>query len=166
MSPGPKHPNIRPGSREPPPPSDRSSRYAPSVSSTSDQSHHSHHLSNIFPTLAGQSNPEEFAFERPADNAAVDALFERVRISRNLEGVGNLSTEQKWLLVQSNEQQMWREEKQRLAHAKKVASAGSQAPNVYAQGTPEWYLKKFMDLTVTHKHVASLAVSLRTFEIK
>ena len=67
-------------------------------------------------------------------------------------------------MVYSDEQLRWKEEKQREEQARRQAEAGQAA--FLVESTPEWYLKKFMDRTITPKLAAGLQVSLRGKEVR
>ena len=105
----------------------------------------------------------DFSFPRPA-NEEIEALFENLRQTRGLGELPNLTIDQKWSMVYSDEQLRWKEEKQREEQARKQAEAGVAA--FLVDGTPEWFIKKFMDRTITAKIATSLQVSLRSKEVK
>lgn len=111
----------------------------------------------------------EFHFPRPSDSE-IDALFEDVKATRDLGPLNDkLSPDQKWLIVVSDEQARWIEDKKRAeseaARNRSIMMGQTPAASTYSKDSPEWYLKKFMDKTITHKHVASLCVSLRTMPV-
>lgn len=95
-------------------------------------------------------------------------MFERVRSERDIGEATNMTMEQKWGIVYAHEQDRWNNLKRKEAMIKKAAagSGDGKAIAVYSKDTPEWYLKKFMDQTITAKHVGSLTVSLRTLPIE
>lgn len=136
----------------------RSSRYAPSLSSFDSHGH----LSSISAHLHRHGG--EFSFPRPDDDEEIEALFENIRRTRGLGELPNLSVDQKWHIVYSDEQLRWKEEKQREEQARKQADSGQAA--FLVDGTPEWYIKKFMDRTITPKLAGGLQVSLRGKEVR
>lgn len=138
----------------------RSSRYAASLSSH--DSHH--HLSSISAHLSRYSGKEEFNYPRPANDEEIEVLFEQVRQTRGLGELPGLTTDQKWQMVHSDEQLKWKEERQREEQARKQVETGQ--PAVLIDGTPEFYIKKFMDSTITAKQAGSLLVSLRGKEVR
>ena len=80
------------------------------------------------------------------------------------------SVEKKWTLVYNDlltEQSSDRErERARRVFPTSTPSAPSpQSTMVLMRNSPEWFIKKFMDGTVTSKHIESLAVTLRTCAI-
>lgn len=142
--------------------SNRSSRYAPSLSPFESQSSH-HHLSQF---TSYHKHPDEFFFPRPDHDEEIEALFEntkRVRDLGDLSNLSNLSIDQKWNIVYSSEQIRWKDEKIRDEQARKQTDSGQAAPIV--ENTPEWYIQKFLDKTITAKQASSLHVSLRSREL-
>ncbi|KAG8813865.1 hypothetical protein FRC17_001400, partial [Serendipita sp. 399] len=107
----------------------------------------------------------EFHLERPDNPQEIDYMFERVKAERDLADTGSMTMDQKWGIVLAHEHDRWTQQKRKEAQLRKAAVVGSGAPTVYTKDTPEWYLKKFMDQTITAKHVGSLTVSLRTLPI-
>ena len=61
----------------------------------------------------------------------------------------------------SDEQLKWKEERQREEQIRKQPSNPGQL-----EGTPEWYIKKFLDKTITPKQATGLSVSLRSNDIE
>ncbi|EJD02078.1 uncharacterized protein FOMMEDRAFT_87486 [Fomitiporia mediterranea MF3/22] len=136
----------------------RVSKYAASLTpSDSMQSHYSH-ASQMFHHSKG-STQDGFEFDRPTDEG-VEALFEQVRLKRDLGELPSLSVDQKWQMVYNDEHIRWKEEKKMEELTRKQAETGAQ--NAFVKDSPEWYLKKFLDQTITPKQAASLLVSLRT----
>lgn len=138
----------------------RGSRYAPSTSSES-QPHFSH-LSQHFYHRHG--NQDDFSFPRPDNDEDIEALFENVKRTRDLGDMPNLSTEQKWHMVYNDEHIRWKEERTREDQTRKQTETGQPASIV--ENTPEWYIKKFLDKTITAKQAGSLLVSLRSKEMR
>ncbi|TFY76366.1 hypothetical protein EWM64_g7645 [Hericium alpestre] len=144
----------------------RSSRFLSTItgagagSELSPQSGHSHH----FPHLHRHSHShDDFYFPRPEDDAEIEALFENLKMARDLGPLPDLSMDQKWRMVEGDERIRWNEERNREQHAKKQLELGKPASVV--EGTPEWYLKKFLDKTITAKQASNLLVSLRSRDI-
>ncbi|KAL5511448.1 hypothetical protein ACEPAH_4664 [Sanghuangporus vaninii] len=136
----------------------RVSKYAASLTpSDSLQSHYSH-ASHMFHHNKGAH--DDFEFERPSDDV-VEALFEQVRLKRDLGSLPSLSVDQKWQIVYNDEQLRWKEERVREEATKRQTEIGP-SQTAFIKDSPEWYLKKFLDQTITPKQAASLLVSLRT----
>ncbi|KAG9318370.1 armadillo-type protein [Chiua virens] len=105
---------------------------------------------------------DEFYFPRPDNDDDIEALFARVAQQRDLPNVDNLSINQKWNIVYAAEQVRWQEERGRSEQARKQGDAGQ--PTLSGEGSPEWYIRKFLDGTITAKQVSSVWVSLRGHE--
>lgn len=112
-----------------------------------------------------QSSIDEFHFPRPETDEEIEVLFQRVRARLGIHDATNITIEQKWQIVHQDEQAKFREQRKKKNDLRKQAVTGQPSINVITKDTPEWYLKKFMDSTITPKHVQSLAVSLRTLPI-
>lgn len=144
----------------------RSSRYAASVSSEGGSSHHHHHHSSIS-QLYHRPPPssDTFKFPRPATDAEIEVLFENVKRTRDFPDLPrNLTVDHKWHLVYNDEHIRWDKEKQKELQSKKQKDLGQSTGVV--PDSPEWYLKKFVDKTITAKQVQSLGVSLRSNEMR
>ena len=103
------------------------------------------HLRNI---LRG----EEFHFPRP-DNDELELLFQEIKQSFGPgDNLPSMTVDQKWLMVYNSEHLRWAEERRREQQTE-------------VQGSPEWYIQRFMERTITQKQVSSLGVSLRTNEL-
>ncbi|KAG8899897.1 hypothetical protein FRB99_006387 [Tulasnella sp. 403] len=136
----------------------RVSAYAPSTTSTASdsQSHHSHshpHLHRLF-----HRHDEEFYAQKPSPEE-IEALFNQVLEERVVGDLNsNLDLDMKWKLVVQHMRYG-----QDRAHSHK--GHGSSPVSVPEKNTPEWYLKKFIDHTITAKEVSGLGVSLRTMPV-
>ncbi|KAJ3860420.1 hypothetical protein EV359DRAFT_49140 [Lentinula novae-zelandiae] len=133
----------------------RLSRYAPSLVASDVGSH----LSHLYHPHRSH-NPDEFEFPRPTDDE-IEALFEQVKLTRGVDDL-NLPVEQKWNLVKSDLHIRWKEEKTRDEQAKRQIETGQSSAIIV--DTPEWYVRKFLDKTITPKQASSLQVSLRSKE--
>ncbi|KIJ69530.1 hypothetical protein HYDPIDRAFT_106175 [Hydnomerulius pinastri MD-312] len=119
---------------------------------------HSSHLSHIF----HKQHTEEFDFPRPERDEDIEALFSRVAQQRDLHNVDKLPIDQKWNIVFAAEQMRWQDEKNRDEQARKQGETGLSGPPT--DRSPEWYIRKFMDGTITSKQASSVWVSLRGHE--
>lgn len=141
--------------------SNRLSRYTSSISPT-EASHH--HLSTLSQHIHKLTTADEFYYPRPEDEEEIEMLFQNIMRMRDLGDMPNLSIDQKWHIVYNDEQIRWKEERQREEQARKQSETGQ--PAAISEGTPEWYIKKFVDKTVTAKQASSLQVSLRSKELR
>ena len=81
-----------------------------------------------------------------------------------LDDIPHLSIDQKWHIVYNDEQMRWADERRREEQSRKQNESGQAA--AFSEGTPEWYIRRFMDRTITPKQAASLLVSLRTGTVR
>jgi len=104
----------------------------------------------------------DFVFPRPSDEE-IEALFENVVRTRDLTNLPPLTIDQKWSMVESDERLRFNDEKAREEQAKKVPEQSRSG--MIEERSPEWYLVKFMDKTITPKDASGLLVSLRGQEL-
>lgn len=138
----------------------RNSKYTPSLASSDAGSHHSH-LSQFYHR---HHNSESFYFPRPENDDEIEVLFEKVKLTRDLGDMPDLSIDQKWHMVYNDEHIRWKEDKQREEQSRRQNEMGQ--PAAMIPETPEWYIKKFLDKTITPKQAGSLLVCLRSKEVK
>ncbi len=115
-----------------------------------------------FPHLHRHSTSNDFVFPRPSDEE-IEALFENVMRTRDLSNLPHLTIDQKWSMVESDERLRFNEERAREEQAKKVPEQSRSG--MIEERSPEWYLVKFMDRTITPKDASGLLVSLRGQEL-
>jgi cytokinesis protein len=140
--------------------SNRYSGYAPSIaggSSATTETQHNRHLSHHFHLR----NQDAFDFPRPVHAEEIEALFEQMLERRDLEELRgkNMPLDQKWQLVWSDEHTRWSEAQKGPTQVPDAARTAD------VEGSPLWYIKKFMDKTITHKQAQGLPVSLRSHDI-
>jgi cytokinesis protein len=134
----------------------RSSRYT--TLSDPHLSHSHHHL-----RFHRHGTVDDFKFPRPHDDAEIEALFENIVRTRDLENLPPLTIDQKWNIVESDERIRWKDEKTREEQARKVPEQSR--PGMIEERSPEWYLRKFLDRSITPKDASGLLVSLRGHEV-
>lgn len=141
----------------------RASRYAPSLASNEARSTYSHHH---FPHAHLHRHPsaDEFYFPRPDSDAEIEALFDDMKRTRDLGQLPHLTIDQKWNMVESHERIRWKDEKTRDEQSRRQQDAGR--PAAIEEGSPQWYVKKFLDKTITAKQASGLWVSLRGKEMR
>ena len=146
--------------------SDRMSANARStVSDSSSQHHHSTHIGNALHTVRHGMHGEEFYFPRPNNDEEIEVLFQEIKRSLDLgDNMPNMTIDQKWQMVYNAEHLRWSEERRRDNQTRKQAETGQSAP--FGEGSPEWYIQKFMDRTITPKQASSLEVSLRSNQLR
>lgn len=121
------------------------------------------HIGDIL-TARKSVDAGEFYFPRPSDDE-VEQLFRKIKRSFGLgDHMLNMTVDQKWQMVHNAEYLRWSEELRREQQTKKPAGTGQSVS--FVQGSPEWYMQRFMVRTITQKEVTSLEVSLRTNELR
>lgn len=109
-------------------------------------------------------SPQEFNFPRPHDDRIIEQLFLELMIKRGWTNLPEQARRQmqaypadkKWTLVHQDKLTEWQ------------ADEGGRGGQTGAQreGSPEWFVKKVFDRSITTKQLQSLSVSLRTQPIK
>ncbi len=124
-------------------------------------------------------NPEGFNLPRPSDDRVIEAQFIELMHKRGWHNLPEQARRQmmayppakKWTLVHQDKLTEWQGEQKRRQTVRPQASLGPDgSPNIVArseeEGSPEWYVRKVMDDTITAKQLGSLSVSLRTQPIR
>ena len=151
----------------PPPQPSASATLRPSSSSTTRSDNrssrstfqtdpHSSHSHLHFPHIHRHTTVD-FEFPRPSDEE-IEARFQIVIRTRDLsnESLPPLTIDQKWGMVESYERLRFKEEKAREEQSRS---------GMIEERSPEWYIVKFMDRTITPKDASGLLVSLRGLEL-
>lgn len=130
----------------------RNSKYT-----TSSDPPHSHLSFN----LHHHQSSESFHFPRPPDDE-IEILFEKVKQTRgDPKGLDKFTIGQKWELVKNDEQIRWNE--QRIGEqSRKFQESGQSFP----PQSPEWFIQKLMNRTITPKQASDLLVCLRSKELR
>ncbi|RJE18445.1 Cytokinesis protein sepA, partial [Aspergillus sclerotialis] len=124
------------------------------------------------PSSTPSATPDQY-LSRPRDDRIVDQLFLDLMQKRGWQNLPEQAKRQmlaypaskKWTLVHQDRLTELQGEQKRRQHAR--YTYGHDAPSgllerADEEGSPEWYVKKVMDDTITSKQLASLSVSLRT----
>ncbi len=134
----------------------RHSKYSSLSSEGTSQNHFYHpHRHN---------NSDDAQLSRPDTDEEIEALFDNVKRTRDLADMPNLSIDQKWHMVYNDWQIRRKEEKQRDDQTRRQTELGQ--PAAIIRETPEWYIQKFLNKTITPKQAGSLQVSLRSLELR
>ncbi|KAJ9366839.1 hypothetical protein DTO282F9_8106 [Paecilomyces variotii] len=117
--------------------------------------------------------PPEQYLTRPRDDRVIDQLFLDLMQKRGWQNLPEQAKRQmlaypaskKWTLVHQDRLTELQGEQRRKNNARQTY--GSEAPSGLLsrseeEGSPEWYVRKVMDDTITSKQLGSLSVSLRT----
>lgn len=127
------------------------------------------------PTLSVPSNG---ILDRPKDDRVVDQMFYELMIKRGWQNLPEQAKRQmlsypaskKWTLVHQDRLAQWQSEQKRRQHARQTYGSADVPVGLLGradeEGSPEWYVKKVMDDTITTQQLGSLSVSLRTQPIR
>jgi cytokinesis protein len=111
--------------------------------------------------LHHRQTSEPFHFPRPK-NEEIEILFEKVKQTRgDPKGLDKFTIDQKWELVKNDEQIRWNEQRIGEQSRKLHETGQSLLPQ-----SPEWYIHKFMNRTITAKQASDLLVCLRSKEVR
>ncbi|KAH0555847.1 hypothetical protein GP486_006207 [Trichoglossum hirsutum] len=170
-----------------PPPADLDSGSWPNFSLAprqSQQPQHSHHHTSIlhghppgFSSTASFS-PDGFNLPRPSDDKIVEREFLELMHKRGWHNLPEQARRQmlaypaakKWTLVHQDKLTEWQGEQKRRQHARQTGYGNADGlgllGRVDEEGSPEWFVKKVLDDSITPKQLQSLSVSLRTQPIR
>lgn len=110
--------------------------------------------------------PAGFNLPRPKNDAEIESMFIELMHKRGWQNLPEQARRQmlayapakKWTLVHQDKLTEWQGEQKRRNN---IAIDGPRSrPD--EEGSPEWYVKKIVDDTISQKQLQSLAVSLRT----
>ncbi|KAL7271000.1 hypothetical protein RUND412_006268 [Rhizina undulata] len=109
------------------------------------------------------NSPDGFNLERPRDDRVVETMFYDLMLKRGYMNLPEPAKRQmmaypankKWVMVHQDKLADWQAEQKRRA----AVHAQGRDPD---EDSPEWYVKKIMDGTISAKQLGSLSVSLRT----
>lgn len=124
-------------------------------------------------------NPDGFILPRPSDDRVIEAHFIELMHKRGWHNLPEQARRQmmayppakKWTLVHQDKLTEWQGEQRRRQTARPQTTFGPDgSPNIVARSeeedSPEWYVRKVMDDSITAKQLGSLSVSLRTQPIR
>ncbi|TVY50929.1 Cytokinesis protein sepA [Lachnellula cervina] len=132
-----------------------------------------HHVSGFnSPSSSGQGQ-DAFNMNKPTDDRVVEEMFLALMQKRGWHNLPDQARRQmmayppakKWTLVHQDRLTEWQGEQKRRTTTKTPGQYGSamdMLANAEEEGTPEWFVKKVMDNSISAKQLQSLAVSLRT----
>jgi cytokinesis protein len=120
--------------------------------------------------------PPDQYLSRPKDDRMVDQLFFELMQKRGWQNLPEQAKRQmlaypaskKWTLVHQDRLTELQGEQKRKQNARSTYLDQQSAlmGRAEEEGSPEWYVKKVMDDSITSKQLASLSVSLRTQPIR
>ena len=122
--------------------------------------------------------PEGFYLPQPSDDAVIEEQFKALMHKRGWQNLPDQAKRQmmaylpakKWTLVHQDKLTEWQNEQKRRQNARQTFGTNDGNFGILAradeEGSPEWYVKKVLDDSITAKQLQSLSVSLRTQPIK
>ncbi|KAI9824787.1 MAG: hypothetical protein M1832_001615 [Thelocarpon impressellum] len=150
------------------------------ASHASHSSRQSQHHASLYPQTPSSFGStaafahDGFSLERPTDEREIHQAFLELMSKRGWQNLPEQARRQmlaypaakKWTLVYQDKLTEWQGEQKRRANARMtvVGPDGSVGALQRAdeEGTPEWYVKRVLDDSITAKQLQSLSVSLRT----
>jgi cytokinesis protein len=122
--------------------------------------------------------PHGFYLPRPDDDAIIEQQFIELMHKRGWQNLPEQARRQmlayapakKWTLVHQDRLTEWQGEQKRKQHNRQTYGTPDGGVGVIGrsdeEGSPEWYVRKVMDDSITAKQLGSLSVSLRTQPIE
>ncbi|KEQ65037.1 FH2-domain-containing protein [Aureobasidium melanogenum CBS 110374] len=118
-------------------------------------------------------SPDGFNLQRPSDDRVIEKEFLELMHKRGWKSLPEQARRQmeaypinkKWTLVHQDRLAEWQGEQKRRMHARTTINADSSLGilgRADEEGSPEWYVRKVLDNSISAKQLQSLAVSLRT----
>jgi|SRR5579862_3022530 len=154
-------------------------------SQQSQYSQNSHHLSSAFHphhpsgfSSTASFSPDGFSLPRPSDDKVIEREFLELMHKRGWHNLPEQARRQmlaypaakKWTLVHQDKLTEWQGEQKRRQHARQTGYGTVDGLGVMGrveeEGSPEWFVKKVLDDSITPKQLQSLSVSLRTQPIR
>lgn len=123
-------------------------------------------------------NPDGFNLARPSDDRIIEAQFNDLMHKRGWHNLPEGARRQmmaypaakKWTLVHNDRLTEWQGEQKRRQTARQTVLSNDGSIGIVArsdeEGSPEWYVRRVMNDSITPKQLGSLSVSLRTQPIR
>jgi cytokinesis protein len=118
--------------------------------------------------------PQGFYLPRPDDDGVIEQQFIELMHKRGWQNLPEQARRQmlayapakKWTLVHQDRLTEWQGEQKRKQHNRQTYGTADGGVGVIGrsdeEGSPEWYVRKVMEDSITAKQLGSLSVSLRT----
>lgn len=133
-------------------------------------------LSSLQPSASNSTasfSPDGFVLNRPSDDRIIEREFMELMHKRGWKSLPEQARRQmeaypiskKWTLVHQDRLAEWQGEQKKRMHARSTIGADNTLGllgRADEEGSPEWYVRKILDQSISPKLLASLAVSLRT----
>lgn len=166
--------------RPPVPPHVQDNALRPSSSHSSTRQSNASIWQNHVPSYhsATSFTPEGFNLPRPANDEIVEEQFIALMHKRGWNNLPDQARRQmlayppgkKWTLIHQDKLTEWQGEQKRRNNVRQTYGSMDGNIGILAkadeEGTPEWYVKRILDDSITPKQLQSLSVSLRTQPIK
>ena len=122
--------------------------------------------------------PQGFNLPRPDDDAVIEQQFIELMHKRGWQNLPEQARRQmlayapakKWTLVHQDRLTEWQGEQKRKLHNRQTYGTPDGGIGLIGrsdeEGSPEWYVRKVLDDSITAKQLGSLSVSLRTQPIR
>ncbi|KPI41697.1 Cytokinesis protein sepA [Cyphellophora attinorum] len=115
-------------------------------------------------------SPAGFYLPKPDNDADIEKLFIDLMHKRGWQNLPEQARRQmlayapakKWTLVHQDKLTEWQGEQKRRQQARQTGVVDGAMARPDLEGSPEWYVKRIMDNSITTKQLQSLSVSLRT----
>lgn len=145
----------------------------PHPSQSNSKSRHDHHLNAHNPSAFSSTSSFEPNGRRPKDEV-VERQFLELMLKRGWKSLPEQARRQmeaypiskKWTLVHQDRLAEWQGEQKRRQTHRPAGPSNNDGFAIYGrvdeEGSPEWFVKKVLDNTITQKQLQSLSVSLRT----
>ncbi|SMY28523.1 unnamed protein product [Zymoseptoria tritici ST99CH_1A5] len=136
----------------------------------------SHHFLNTHNPSGFSSttsfSPDGFVLNRPSDDRVIEKEFLELMLKRGWKSLPEQARRQmeaypiskKWTLVHQDRLAEWQGEQKRRHMSRNTINAhdGFMLGRADEEGSPEWYVKRILDNSISPKQLQSLSVSLRT----
>lgn len=144
--------------------------------STTRQSQNHGLLGSLHPSAASSTanfSPDGFVMNRPSDDRIIEQEFIELMHKRGWKSLPEQARRQmeaypiskKWTLVHQDRLAEWQAEQKKRQYARSTIGHESSIGllgRADEEGSPEWYVRKILDNSISPKLLQSLAVSLRT----
>ncbi|KAI9746411.1 MAG: hypothetical protein M1818_000124 [Claussenomyces sp. TS43310] len=134
------------------------------------------HLQPSGSSTTASFSPDGFNLPKPADDRVIEEQFLALMQKRGWNHLPDQAkrqmlaypTSKKFTLIHQDKLTEWQGEQKRRTTARQTGIYGSAMEllaNADEEGTPEWFVRKVMDNSITPKQLQSLSVNLRTQQI-
>ena len=145
--------------------------------STKERQRHGDHLNTTNPSaFSSQTSftPDGFVLHRPKDDRVIEKEFLDLMLKRGWKSLPEQAKRQmeaypiskKWTLVHQDRLAEWQAEQKRRVTARTTINGNDNIGGILGradeEGSPEWFVRRLLDNSISPKQLQSLSVSLRT----